>query len=293
MSTLILPRLKILAAAFLFSTGGMAVKSCTLTAWQVASFRCAVGAVAILVMLPAARRRWTGGTLAVGAAYAGTLTCFVLANKMTTAASAIFLAAAAPLYVLLLAPRLLGERTRARDVAVMAGMAVGLALLFADRPEPVATAPAPLAGNLFGVGIGVFWAFTVMGLRWLGGSGPRQGAPAAVVAGSVIAALMALPGALPVTSSQPSDWLWIGYLGVFQIALAYALLTTAVSAVPALEASLLLLVEPLFNPLWAYWSHGETPGPWAIGGGVLILGVTVAKSVRDAYSPPEPPRAAP
>lgn len=285
MSSLLVPRLKILAAAFLFSTGGMAVKSCSLTAWQIAGFRCAVGAVAILVMLPAARRRWTAKTLAVGAAYAGTLTLYVLANKLTTAANAIFLSATAPLYVLLAAPLLLGERARPRDLAVMAGMAAGLVLLFRDRQEAVATAPAPFAGNLLGVGIGVCWAFTVMGLRWLESGGARQGAPAAVVAGSVAAALVAAPFALPVASSQPADWLWIAYLGIFQIALAYALLTTAVAEVPALEASLLLLVEPLFNPVWAYWVHGEEPGPWALGGGALILSVTVAKSLWDAYSP--------
>src|SRR5436309_1136311 len=100
-------RLEILAAAALFSTGGAAIKACSLSGWQVASFRSGIAALAVLVMLPAARRVPSGRAVAVGAAYATTMILFVRANKLTSAANAIFLQSTAPLYVLLLAPRLL------------------------------------------------------------------------------------------------------------------------------------------------------------------------------------------
>jgi drug/metabolite transporter (DMT)-like permease len=284
MSTRLDPRLQVLTAALLFSTGGVAVKSCSLTSWQIASFRCAVAAVAMLVLLPAARRRWSRGTVAVGCSYACTLTLFVLANKTTTAANAVFLQSTAPLYVLLLAPRLLGEKTKLRDLVVMAGMAAGLALFFVGEDVSFATAPAPLLGNLIGALSGVSWAATVMGLRWLERrGGGREGGAVAVVAGSVLASLISLPLALPVVSSVTADWLWIAYLGIFQIAAAYILLTSALAVVPALEASLLILLEPVASPVWAYLVHGEVPGPWAITGGALIVAVTVAKSFWDHH----------
>ena len=282
MSTRLAPRLQILAAALLFSTGGVAVKSCTLTSWQIAAFRTAVAAVAMLALLPAARRRWSWPTAGVGVFYAGTLTFFVLANKATTAANAVFLQSTAPLYVLLLAPGLLGEKARRRDLALMSGMAVGLALFFVGEQPSFATAPAPFAGNLIGALAGVSWAFTVMGLRWLEGrGGGRESAAVAVVVGNVLASLISLPFALPVTSSTGTDWLWVAYLGIFQVAVAYILLTSALSAVPALEATVLILVEPVFSPVWAYLAHGEVPGPWAIAGGAVIIAVTVAKSRWD------------
>ena len=53
----------------------------------------------------------------------------------------------------------------------------------------------------------------------------------------------------------------IGYLGVFQIGLAYLLLSTGIRHLPALEASVLLLAEPALNPVWAWLVHGETPAP--------------------------------
>ena len=68
------------------------------------------------------------------------------------------------------------------------------------------------------------------------------------------------------------------YLGVFQIALAYVLVTSAISHIPALEASVILLIEPALNPIWAWLMQGEVPGVWALIGGALILGATTAKS---------------
>ena len=78
------------------------------------------------------------------------------------------------------------------------------------------------------------------------------------------------------------DWAVIVYLGVFQIGLAYALLTRAIPHVPALEVSLLLFLEPALNPLFAWAIHGESPTRWALLGGLIIIGATAAKAWFDA-----------
>jgi drug/metabolite transporter, DME family len=78
------------------------------------------------------------------------------------------------------------------------------------------------------------------------------------------------------------DWISIGYLGVFQIGAAYLLLAYGIRHVPALEASVLLLLEPALNPVWAWLLHGEMPGLLAIAGGILILGATTLRTVVDA-----------
>ena len=266
----------------------MAIKACALTDWQISCFRCAIGAAVMWLLLPQARRRWTWPVLAVGAAYAATMVLYALANKATTAANTIFLQSTAPLYILLLAPFLLGEHNRRRDILVMVGMAGGLCFFFLDESAASTTAPAPLTGNLMAAGAGVSWALTIMGLRWLEsrpnapGERPRAAAPVAVVAGNLIAALVCLPFAFPVAGGSPIDWLWVVYLGAFQIAVAYVLLTTAMGRVRALEASLLLLVEPVFNPIWTFLALGEVPGPLAIVGCGVILLTMVVKSIGDA-----------
>lgn len=280
-----LPRLQVLAAALLFSTGGMAIKSCGLSDWQIASFRCGVAALVMVALMPSARRWPTWRQWLVGVAYAATLVLYALANKATTAANAIFLQSTAPLYVFLLAPLLLGERSRRRDLGLMALMAVGLALLLGGPVETTEVAQAPARGNLYGALAGVSWAGTLLGLRWMGGDragGERGGGGVpAVIAGNVIAFVVCLPAALPLSGAAPADWGWILYLGVFQVAAPYMLLTTAMRRVPAFEASLLLLMEPVWNPVWAFLVHGETPGGLAFAGAALILVASLLKPWLD------------
>ena len=285
MNSRVLPRLQLLGAAVLFSTGGAAIKATELSSWQVAGFRSGIAALALLALLPSARRGWNARALLVGVAYAVMLILFVSANKLTTAANAIFLQSTAPLYLLLLGPWLLREPIRRPDVAFMALVALGMALFFVGAEAPAATAPDPARGNLLGVLSGVAWALTVMGLRWIG-SRDAGGGLVPVVLGNLIAFLACLPLALPVVVADAGDWALLSYLGVVQIGLAYVLLTKGIRHVSALEAATLLLAEPAINPVWAWLVHGETPSAWALAGGVLILGTTTLKTWWDARPPP-------
>jgi drug/metabolite transporter, DME family len=274
-------RLRLAFAALLFSTGGAGIKAAAFTGWQIASFRSGIAAIVLWLLIPGARRGWTGRTVLVGAAYASTLLLFVLANRLTTSANTIFLQSTAPLYVLVLSPWLLRERVRRADVGLMSLVGLGLALFFVGTQAPLATAPDPARGNLLAAGSGLTWALTVCGLRWLGKAGDH-GAIGAVVVGNALACLAGLPGALPLAAHHASDWIVIGYLGAFQIGLAYVLVTSALRRLPAFEASIILLIEPALNPLWAWAVHGEVPGAWALAGGVLILGATTLRTLLDS-----------
>jgi len=270
-------RLQLVAAAVLFSTGGAAIKATTLTGWQVAGLRSAIAALALGLFLPGAVRSIRPRVILVAVAYASTLILFVTANKLTTSANTIFLQSTGPLYILLLAPWLLRERIRGLDLAVMLAVGAGLALFFIGSDQPMRTAPAPFEGNLLAALSGFTWALTLMGLRWIG-SDPHGGTVGgAVVLGNVLAALFCLPKMLPLGPVPLPDWIAIAYLGLFQIALAYAMVTWAVPHVPAFEVSILLLVEPALNPVWSWLVHGERPGPWAIAGGMLILSASTLR----------------
>lgn len=276
-------RLQILGAALLFSTGGAAIKATSLNSWQVAGFRSGVAALAVLLLVQGARRGWGWKLLPLSAAYAGTLVLFVSANKLTTSANAIFLQSTAPLYVMLLGPLLLREPLRARDLVFMAPVVAGLAMFFVGAEQPVETAPDPARGNLLALASGICWALTVTGMRWMGrGRGGEPGSALPMVAvGNLLAFAACLPSALPVGRAGVVDWAVIGYLGVFQIGVAYVLLTSGIRHVGALEASTLLMLEPALNPIWAWGFHGEKPSGWAIAGGVLIIGATAARTWWD------------
>ena len=289
MSSHAVHRFQILAAALLFSTGGAAIKATSLSAWQVACFRSGLAALALMIAMPAWRRFMSPRALLVGLAYAVTMIGYVTGNKLTTAANTIFLQSTAPIYLLLLGPLLLRERVKRSDLAFTAALAVGMVMFFVGIEAPRETAPHPLQGNVIAALTGLSWALTLLGLRWLGRAkqgddadapGNADSAGRAVVAGNVIAFLVCLPFALPVREFGLFDGGVILYLGVFQIGLAYICLTFGVRRLPALESSLLLLLEPVLNAVWAWLIHGEQPGNWSLVGCAIILVATLLRAVN-------------
>ena len=280
------PRLQIALAALLFSTGGAAIKLADFTGWQVASFREGIAALVLLVCLPAARRGFSWRAAVVGLAYAFTLISFVLANRLTTSANTIYLQSPAPFFVLLLAPLLLREPVRRRDLPVLLAVLAGLLLVFGGGDVASTTSPDPARGNLLALGTGISFALMMCGLRWLGREGNRtDGALAAVVLGNIIACAVTLPVALPVTGAGAGDWLLMGYLGAFQIGLAYLLVTSGLRHVPVLAASLLLLIETALNPVWTWLLLGEVPSAAAVAGGAIIVGATALHAAAGALRP--------
>jgi drug/metabolite transporter (DMT)-like permease len=155
--------------------------------------------------------------------------------------------------------------------------AAGLALCFLGQQPATTTAPDPFTGNLLGAACSVTWAVTLLGLRWGEQRAPGT-AVASVVAGNVIAFASGIPTIFPLPAASPGEWATLGYLGVFQIGLAYILLTSAVGHLPTLHISLLLLLEPVLNPIWTWLVHGENPGGWTIVGGAVVIAASVAQA---------------
>ena len=144
-----------------------------------------------------------------------------------------------------------------------------------------ASEPDPATGNLLGVLCGLAWALTLLGLRWSERDGARDGM-SAVVVGNAIACVVGLPFLASLPAASPIEWATTAYLGVFQIAIAYMFLTSGVAYVPALDVSLLLLIEPVLNPVWTWLVRGEEPGARTLVGGAIIITATAAKGIYDA-----------
>lgn len=284
------PRLSLLAAAVLFSTGGTALKACRLGTWEVAGFRAVLGGLTVLAFVPAARRGFTRGAWAVGAVYAASGFLYVGANKATTAASMIFLQSTSPLYIAVLGHWLLHERVRRRDLVFMSALAAGLVLLIWGTPPPSRTAPDPWRGSVLALLCGITVAVMMVGLRWLGRHGASSGsAPAAVVLGNLLIVAVAMPLAAPLHAPGARDAAVLLWLGVFQIGAAYALMLAGLRHVPVLEATLLMFIEPVLSPIWAFLVHGEQAGRWTIVGGAIVLAATAVQMAYENWRPAVPP----
>ena len=266
----IFPALLLVATALLFATGGAAIKLASLTAWQIAAFRSGIAAGMLLLILPEARQLWRRSTWLAAAAYAATLMLFVHANKLTTSANAVFLQASAPAYLLVIGPVFLKEKLRRADLWMGLLVVSGMILFFCGNAPPQATAPNPHAGNLLALVSGATWALTLAGLRSAARASGGSALPM-VVAGNLIVFFVCLPQAFPVMHIDGSSVAVVLFLGCIQIAFAYWILTRAVRHVPAFEASLILLLEPVSNPVWSWLIHGERMDAWALSGAGLVL----------------------
>jgi len=263
-------RLLLLAAAVLWSSAGAVIKLSALDTWQLAGGRALVATLFLAAVVPTARRRLTGRLLAVAVAYALTTVLFVLANKLTTAANAIFLQDTAPLWVLLFSPWALGERPSRGELLSIPVFGLGLGLFFLDQ-----LSPGQLTGNLVALAAGVAFGASIIGLRRLGADGP-----AALVWGNLLAAAVTLPLWPLGPAAGAADLGAVVFLGVFQLGLAYLCFSLGLRGTPAVEASLLVLLEPVLNPVWTYLFAGERPGPWSLAGGAVILLATTWRTLQ-------------
>jgi len=274
--------LLVLGAALLWSTAGLGIKAIDDPPLKVVFFRSAIAAVALLLHFRPWVRRLTPGFLAGIGCYAACLVSFVTATKWTTAANAIFLQYTGIIWVLLLSPLVLKEPLRGRDVAAIAVAFVGMALFFVGKFDPRGR-----AGDAVALLSGLFFAGLVLSLRRERGIG----AQAVVAWGNVLTAAAVLPfvaSDLTLTTRSVAVYL---FLGVFQLAGAYALFVRGIRHVTAAQASLVGMLEPIANPIWVFLFLGERPGLTSIAGGLVVLGAiawrTVSGSPPDKVPPPD------
>jgi drug/metabolite transporter, DME family len=268
-------RLLILSAAVLWSTAGAAIKSAGLDAWQIAGGRSLIAALFLFAAVREARVRPSGRVVLVSVAYAFTVVLFVLATKLTTAANAIFIQDTAPVWVLLLSPWLLRELPTRGELLAVPIYAAGLGLFFLDE-----LSAGQVAGNVVAAVSGICFALAIIGLRIL-----RHDGPAALFYGNVLAAVATLPAWPAGPEATAVDLALLVYLGIFQLGLAYLAFSRGVTGTPAIEASLLILLEPVLNPIWTFLVMGERPGPWAFVGGAVVLGATAWRTLAPTLTP--------
>ena len=123
------------------------------------------------------------------------------------------------------------------------------------------------AGNAMGLLSGVFYAATILLLRRQRGAASEWTA----IAGNALAAVAVVPFVSQPFRLSASSWAVVVCLGVVQIAFAYALFVRGLNLIPAAEASIVALLEPIFNPVWVFLGVGERPTTFAIAGALIVL----------------------
>ena len=131
-----------------------------------------------------------------------------------------------------------------------------------------------LEGNLYGVVSGISLAAMVLCLRREKSHEPED----LILLGCIIGIVIGFPSMIKETFTLQSVGI-ILFMGIFQMGIAFIFFTMAIKKLDALETSLIIFVEPIFNPVWVFLVIGEVPGNLALVGGVLVIGTAVARAI--------------
>ena len=255
----------IVAAALLWSSGGIGIKAVADSALKVTFYRSLFAALGLFIAFrkDVFTRRWTSTAAFITAlaCYGGCLTAFVFATKWTTAANAIFLQYAGVIWVLLLSPLVLREPIRARDAIAIGVALAGMALFFIGKFEA-----RGMAGNAMAIVSSFFFAGLILALRR-----EHEASQSAITWGNLLLAIAVAPFIASDFSLTMKSFAILLFLGLVQIAAAYALFVRGLKYVTATEASLTGMVEPVANPIWVFLILGERPSVFAVIGGAIVL----------------------
>ncbi|OUP28300.1 MULTISPECIES: DMT family transporter [unclassified Faecalibacterium] len=264
-------------AALLYSIGGLCIKVIPWNGMSINGARTLIALVVIGIYLAIIRHkprfnRWIFlGSLCIF----GTNALYSVANKLTTAANTIVLQFTAPIFVIVFSALFWKRRPQKLDIAACVVVFGGVLFFFVDSLEAggaLGNVLAILSGAAYG---GVF----------LLNDFPDSDAISAVFWGDVLSAVTGLPFLLQEQPLAPTALFSLVILGVFQVAVAYILLTIGLRTTPAVTASLVSGIEPVLNPLLVALFYGETIGRFAfVGAAVVICGVVgynVLKGMQD------------
>ena len=262
--------LLLILAGALWSLGGLLIKSIPWPPLAISGLRGGIAAVVIYLFSRGNKLTLSKSKIIAACCYALVVTLFVMANKLTTAGNAILLQYTAPIYVALFGYMFLGERTKIVDWVTILVLLFGLGLFFIDD-----LSLDGFTGNIFAILSGMSFAALTLLLRKQKNDSPSD----SVLLGNILTLVIGLPVIATGITFEAKPIILILVLGVFQLGIPYIFYTTAIKHVTALDAIIFPIIEPILNPILVFFILGETLGPWAFLGGVLVLGGVIARGI--------------
>ena len=263
--------------AVMWSIGGILMKYIDESPFLIAGTRSFISGTVVLLYMMASRYKIkiTKSSVSAGVCLCGCVTCFVIANKMTTAANAIVLQYIAPAFVLVITAVFLKQKLKKMEIGVVAVTFAGIMLFFMDELDL-----GSMAGNCIAIISGLFMG----GMFIFNGSiHDMSEKMTGILLAHILTAVIGIPTGL-ITSGVSVTGIEIAcilLLGIVQLGIPYIFYGKASSMISPLSCSLLGMIEPLLNPVWVALFYGEIPGLFALAGGIIVLGAVVYYNIWD------------
>ncbi|QGQ22882.1 EamA family transporter [Gimesia benthica] len=263
-------RLLVLLASVLWSLSGLFIKSPPFQSIPaedrgliLACYRALFAGLFLLPLVRFRHMRWRPALIPLLVAFATMNLLFVTAMTRTSAAAAIFLQNTSVVWAMLFGYFLLQERIERGSVLSILIVLAGILCIVAGD-----WAGENYDGNLIALTSGVCYALVVIFFRVLRDEHPAWLVALCLLTSAAIVAPWVWSLDITLTGQQ---FFLLALLGVIQLGTPYVVFSHAVKTVNSQEAALLVLTEPILNPIWVWLFWGETVTVSTFVGCALIV----------------------
>jgi len=286
-----MPRLAALFGIFLISFSAVWVRLASVSPSTAAFYRC-VYALPFLALLwwigrrrdkRPARARWMA--IGAGLIFGLNITSWHHAIEYIGIGLATVLGNTQIVFVGLLAWALHGERPPGRAFALIPVIFSGVVLVSGLGGED-AYGANPFLGVVFGLMTGLAYSLFLLALRHSSRSLSSAVGPLldASLGGAITSMLLGFAdGSLIFAPHWPAHG-WLLALALVSQTVGWPMITVALPRLPALETSVLLVLQPVLTVLWGYLIFREVLSGTQWGGVALVLGGVAALSILGALA---------
>lgn len=260
----------VILAAILLSTGGVLLKFVDMNPLAIASARGFFSTTIVWLYLKKPDFTLTKPKLIGAISYAGMITGFIVANKLTTAANAIVLQFTAPIWVAILSFLVLKERLKLYDLISILLVSAGMFLFFMDD-----VSGGNQLGNIVAILSGVALAGSTIAMKLQ----EEDSTVEITLMGHILTTIVCFPFLVQEANLTLQNIIVIAILGIFQLGIAYILFAIAIKYISALESILIMFLEPILNPIWVFIVVGERPSVLALIGGLIVISTVAIRSI--------------
>lgn len=261
-------RFYIIMTALLWGLAGVCVKSIPWNSISIMASRCFIGIIMFAILRKSIKVKFNKRTLFGSVMMSITGILYMMSIKLTTAATAIVLQYTAPIFVFLYSVFFQKRKAKLSESFIVLLVFSGCLLSFIDELDPT-----KMLGNVLGLLSGVSFAAQIIGF-----SDPKADSNDGMYISNIISFVFCLPFMFfdKNMAFSPEIIFWVLVLGIFQYGLANIFYAKGCQIINKIETSLLLTIEPVFNPIPVLLVTGEMPGPLAIiGFFIVIAGITL------------------
>ncbi len=253
----------IFIAGFFWSIGGLMVKISDINPISLIGYRALLSIPVLLIFSPPRTLNINKRVIIYALFPTALAFTYVFSARYTTAANAIMIQYASPIYVVILCYILYRKKPEKEDIAVVIASVLGMVLFFMDDYSP---------GNMLGNMIAVLGGLLFACYYTLTGSSGEDSA-AIIIVSQIQLVILTFPFMFFTApmSLEPASIIAVIGMGVLQRGMGEGIYSKSAPHCSPLDAVLMSMTEPLLNPVWVMIFYGEKPGKFAVIGSVVIV----------------------